>query len=88
MISVNRDLLIMASMPFCFQLFLLALKEAPGSRKMLFAETSAADDVEKFSEEDTAKSIAAKYLSVGEFCYDTVTGYAVNSAYFKRGDRR
>ncbi|EIM21239.1 DUF1748-domain-containing protein, partial [Wallemia mellicola CBS 633.66] len=42
-------------------------------------------DVEKFTEEETTKSIASKYLGVGEFCYDTVTGYAVNSSYFKRG---
>ncbi|EOR01977.1 hypothetical protein E3P77_00710 [Wallemia ichthyophaga] len=50
--------------------------------------TGFSPDIEKFTEEETAKSIAKKYLGIGEFCYDGVTGYVVNSSYFKRGERR
>ncbi|KAI0311564.1 hypothetical protein OF83DRAFT_1068612 [Amylostereum chailletii] len=38
--------------------------------------------------DSTIRSFAEKYLGVGETIFDMVQGTAVNSSYFKRGERR
>ncbi|VDB83795.1 unnamed protein product [Peniophora sp. CBMAI 1063] len=48
--------------------------------------TGFAPDLEKVP--DGARGFASTYLGVGETIYDFAQSYVVNSAYFKRGERR
>lgn len=38
--------------------------------------------------DETIRSVTNRYLGVGETVFDILQGSAVNSSYFKRGDRR
>ncbi|KZT73038.1 DUF1748-domain-containing protein [Daedalea quercina L-15889] len=45
-------------------------------------------DTESFLPDPTFRSIADRYLGIGETIFDMIQGTAVNSPYFKRDGRR